>query len=398
MMAFRLALVSVFLLACSERVYDRFDGSAWPDRRPRVTFPDGGAPAALLTNTGSDELSVVDLRGPELIGQHSLGLDPVAIDGPHHLAVDPNGRYVYTVYSYPPPTISPGPHASHGTSVLPGIVVKLSLENLRVLARNETDPNPGDIVLTPDGRRVIVTHFNLNDALQPGDGGEASRRSTLRLFDADDLAAVGTVRVCIAPHGVAVSADSRTAFVACNGSDEVAIVALDQPGFPTERIPVGPGSGSVPFMRYGPYGVTLSSDGTVAYVNDLEGRDVREFDVVHRRFDPRRVVSLRAAAFFPAFGPGEATLLIPTQGPDALILVRRDTMEIVRVRMFSRAECERPHQASRGPDGRYYLLCEGDHRGPGALLVFDPETLEIRARVTLGVYPDAMVFHPGVRP
>jgi hypothetical protein len=387
--------------ACGQKVYDRYDGSAWPERRPQVVLPESG-PAALITDNGSDTLSVVDLSGPSLIDRYPIGFDPIANDGPHHLALDEENRAVYIAYAYPPPSAPPGPHSNHGMSMLPGIVVKLSLDDLRVLAQHDTDLNPGDIVLTPDRTRVLVSHFNLAEALASPGADDATRRSTLRVFSAEDLTPLGTARVCIAPHGVAVSSDSRTAYVGCNGSDEMAIVALDQPGLPVERIPVGPGPGTAPVMRYGPYGVTLSPDGAFAYVNCLEGRGLRVFDIPQRRFLDELAVTRLGAAMFPAFGPGDATLLLPTQAPDGIARIRRDTMEVEQFRTFTREECELPHQAARGPDGRYYIVCEGHHqsppRTPGALLTIDPTDLSTVSRVELGLYPDAVVFTTGRRP
>jgi hypothetical protein len=89
---------------------------------------------------------------------------------------------------------------------------------------------------------------------------------------------------------------------------------------------------------------------------------------------------------------------VPTQNPDQLVVVDRATMTIRRNRTFTAAECKLPHQVTRAPDGRYVLVCEGVHtatrREPGALLVIDPETLETRARVEAGIYPDAVAFAP----
>ena len=71
-------------------------------------------------------------------------------------------------------------------------------------------------------------------------------------------------------------------------------------------------------------------------------------------------------------------------------------MTIRRTRSLAASECRLPHQVNRSPDGRYYLVCEGVHtatrKEPGALLAIDPETLETRARVETGVYPDAVEF------
>lgn len=393
------AMAALALLATGcpeERIYDPFDGSAWPDRRPRLAMPDSGAPAALISDNGSDTISVVDLAGPTLIGRYPVGFSPLDVDGPHHLAVDPISRSIYSAYAYPPPVEAPGPHGSHGLGTVDGILVRLSLDDLRVLATADTEANPGDVVMTPEGGRVLVSHFDLSRALQPpGDAGPEARYSSVMVYEAPTLRLLARVRVCPAAHGMAVSPDGRTAYVACYGSDELAIIALDDPNFAVRRLPVGPSPGTIPAPRYGPYAATISPDGARVYVSDLEGHDLRTYDVAAGRFDDARVVALRGAVTFPAFGPGGATLIVPTQAPDGLALVRTDTMEVVRARTFTRLQCQSPHQAARAPDGTYVLVCEGDHRGPGTLLRFDPETLETSEPVQLGVFPDSVVFAGG---
>ncbi len=177
---------------------------------------------------------------------------------------------------------------------------------------------------------------------------------------------------------------------------------LTSPSFSTRKFPVGPGAGIIPDNRYGPYSLAIAPDAVAGYAADLEGRDVREFRIGADgalTFDNSRAVRVNAAAFFMDFGPTGDTLIVPTQNPDQLVVVDRGTMTIRRTRALSAAECKLPHQVSRAPDGRYVVVCEGVHtatrREPGALLVIDPETLETRARVETGVYPDAVVFAQG---
>ena len=383
-------------LACSKTTVERFSGEAWPDRREVLPRPANAGPMALVTDNGSDTLTLIDLEGPRALARVPIGLDPIENDGPHHLAVDPTAGALFTVFAYPPPAVSAGPHASHGTGQVPGLLVRLGLDDLRLQARAGTDVNPGDVKLTPDGRRVLVTHFDLTLAMRPGaPGSEDERRSSLTVYDAATLMQVGSVRVGMAAHGLTTTADGRTAFVACYGSDELAVVALDDPALPVTRVPVGPNPGSGSSIQYGPYSALLSPDGASVYVSNTESGDVRAYDVAGRAFNPARVAIVRGAAFFPAFGPDGATLIVPVQSPDGLVVLEAPSLAIRKARSFLRAECHRPHEVARTPAGRYVLVCEGDRQGPGSLSEIDPQTLELRGRTELGVYPDAIAFVPG---
>ena len=372
---------------------------AWPDRRGPLPRPASGGPLALVTDNGSDTVSVVDVGGPATLARVPVGLDPIEIDGPHHLDVDPVAGAVFTAFAYPPPSVAPGPHGNHGGSQAPGLLVKLALPDLRLLARAPTDINPGDVKLTPDGTRVLVTHFDLLRAQRPASaGGDDQRRSSLVVYEAATLKRLGAVAVGLAAHGLTTSADGRTAFVTCYGSDELALVALDDPALAVTRVPVGPGAGSGASLRYGPYAVLRSVDGQAVYVSNLESRDIRVFDTTRGAFDPARVAPVRGAPFFATLGPADATVIVPVQSPDTLVALDASTLAVRRGRTFTADECQRPHQAARAPDGSYLLVCEGDRKSPGALLRFDPDTLDILGRTTLGVYPDAIAFLPGEAP
>jgi DNA-binding beta-propeller fold protein YncE len=392
------ALLAATLFACEPDVA-RYPGEAWPDRRPPLPRPVGGAPLALISDNGSDTLSLVDLAGPHTMARIPIGLDPIENDGPHHLAVDAAGGAVFTAFAYPPPVMSAGPHGNHGASQVPGVLVRLGLEDLRLQLRASTDVNPGDVRLTPDGSRVLVTHFDLARAMQlASPGNEDARRSSLIVYDAATLARLGSVPVGLAAHGLTISPDSRTAFVTCYASDELAVVRIDDPALPVTRVPVGPGAGSGASLRYGPYAALLSGDGGSVYVSTVESREVRVYDVAAGAFDPARVAPVRGAAFFPALGPDGATLLVPVQSPDGLFVLDAQTLEVRKARSFTRSDCQRPHEIARAPDGRYVLVCEGDRQSPGTLIAVDPTTLDILGRTELGVYPDAIAFIPAGAP
>jgi DNA-binding beta-propeller fold protein YncE len=358
------------------------------------------ARAAYVTNNGSDSIGVIDRDSEGGVDAVPIDLDPDAHEAPHHLALDPASRSLFVALAFPP-SADPSkkkkdPHASHGNAGDPGKLARLDLATLAVNETHEVDENPGDVVLTHDRSRVLVTHFDMKRAMDVaarGGGSPATMFAELLVFDARDMKKLAGRPICVAPHGVATTKDDRTAFVACYGSDELAVVDLAAPGhaLPTSRHPLGASPGVPGVPRYGPYSATLSPDEALVVLADVEGQDVRVWDRAKKVFLPDKTVPLSAKAFMPAF-VGPRALLVPTQAPDGLARIDLETAKVVRRASFDKKDCMLPHVVSIAGDGRAYLVCEGDHSAPGTVLEIDPETLATKKKWTVGVYPDGIAF------
>jgi DNA-binding beta-propeller fold protein YncE len=249
-------------------------------------------------------------------------------------------------------------------------------------------------MLTHDKKRVLVTHFDMKRAMDVAARGGASPSTMfahLVVFDANDMKKLGSRAVCVAPHGMTTTADDRTAFVACYGSDELAIVDLASEGFPTSRIPLGSAQGVPGVPRFGPYSATLSPDEKLVVVADLEGQDLRVLDRETKRFLPAKNVPLAAKAFMPAF-VDEHTVLVPMQSPDGLARVDLVTARVERRTSFAKEQCALPHAVRMAKDKRVYMVCEGDHRSAGSVLELDAMTLKVKREWKVGVYPDGVAF------
>jgi DNA-binding beta-propeller fold protein YncE len=350
--------------------------------------------AAYVTNNGSDSVSVLDRDG-DVVTTVPIDLDPEAHEAPHHLAVDPSAKAVFVALAFPPaPTKKKDPHAAHGASENPGKLARLDLADLSARDVVDVDENPGDVALTHDRSRVLVTHFDMRRAMDVAARGAASPATMfaeLVVLDARTMQRVGARPVCTAPHGIATTADDRTAFIACYGSDELAIVDLATNGLPTTRIPLGSAPGVPGVPRYGPYSATLSPDDARVVVADLEGQDIRVFDRAEKRFVPERTVPLAAKAFMPAF-VDRTTILVPTQAPDGIARVDVERAVVTARGALTKAECTLPHVVKVAKDGRVYLVCEGDHTSPGSVLELDAATLTMKRRWAVGVYADGIDF------
>ncbi len=361
-----------------------------------MSIPTPPARAGYVTNNVSDTLSVFDRDG-DAVTNVPIDLDPDAHEAPHHLAIDSVSKTVFVALAFPPEAkknAGQDPHGSHGNATDVGRLARLDLETLAVRVSRDVDENPGDVVLTHDRKRVLVTHFDMKRAMDVaarGGGSPSTMFAHLVVFDAKDMKRVGSRPVCVAPHGLTTTRDDKTAYIACYGSDELAVVDLTSDGFPTSRLPLGAVQGVPGVPRYGPYSATLSPDEKIVAVADLEGQDVRVLDRETRRFVPEKTVNLAAKAFMPAF-VDDHTLLVPMQSPDGLARLDMDKFKIDRRRSFDRAQCALPHVVRVAKDGRAYLVCEGDHRAPGTVLEIDPVTLDVKKQWTVGAYPDGLAF------
>lgn len=396
------ALVGVFavaLVACGQdepaKVVDApFEGTAFPAPAPRFTLPSG--PYALVTNNGSDDVSVIDLDAGKTLATVPIGLNPVDHDGPHHLAVDRARGQVFVALAYPLPTIAPGPHAAHASATAPGKVVRLDLPGLTRSGEARTDANPGDVVISDDGSRLVVSHYDLRRALTQASQGLDAQRATIMSWNPQDFAAVTpgsaatAIPICIAPHGVVLDRPrGDRAYVACYGEDAIAVVDFTTSPVSVKRVPVGPAPGQPAQPAYGPYAVTLSPDGAKVFVGDTEGKDLRRFDVATQAMDPQGF-SAGGAVYFAGIR-ADGVAFVPVQTPDKLVRVQTATMTAEATRAFSADECKSPHEVVLRANGEVLLVCEGDRVTPSHVLVLDPDTLETKQTWPVGVYPDKIV-------
>jgi len=351
------------------------------------------ARAAYVTNNGSDSLSVLDRDG-DRVQTIAVDIDPKAHEAPHHLAVDANAGAAYVALAFPaPPGKTKDPHKAHGNADDPGKLAWLDLDTLAIVAARDVDENPGDVVLTHDRTRLLVTHYDMKRAMDVAmaGGNAGAMAATLQVWDAKTRTKIEERAVCVAPHGIAVTADDRAAMIACYGSDELAVVDLTLPGLPTARYPLGAQQGVPGAPHFGPYSATLSPDGARVIVASLEGADVRVFDRAKKAFLPERTMTLGARVMMPDFVTDHA-IVAPLQGPDGVARLDVDT-GVVEARVAMAADvCQSPHAARRSKDGRVYVVCEGDHKAPGAVIEIDPVTLAVKRRWIVGVYPDGIAF------
>src|SRR5262249_54789455 len=147
------------------------------------------------------------------------------LEGPHHIAASPDGKYIYYNLSNYVPGTGTGPHGNHGTGTVPGSLVKLDALTNEKVGEALVDRSPGDVILSQDGKYAFVSHYDLlrlTSALTSGQGLPDSTFSDVAVVDTDTMTRIAMIPVCPTAHGEGLSADGNTLYVTCAGSDELA--------------------------------------------------------------------------------------------------------------------------------------------------------------------------------
>ncbi len=386
----RLSLLSLLLIACDAPVSPTlvFESDlAFPERE---TIPTPVGDLALITNNYDDTLSYIDLglTPPAEIARLPVGLNPVEREGPHHVTVSPDGLAWVGISNFVPNSGS-GPHGAHGTGQSPGHALLIRVSDGVELASVRVDRNPGDIRLTPDGRRVLVSHFDLL-RITDNTGGDFDSR--LAIIDVKTRTREALVPVCPAAHGVAISPDSKTAYIAC-WDDRVAKVDLGSPDHPVETTPVLPIPGTLAEPECQPYALTLSRDGKTLWVGCLASGELRGFDTT--TMTPIAGYDLGGAALFGT-ELDDGRFAIPVQVPDALAFFDpSEPLSPPTLVPLDPSACVLPHVVAVRKD-KLLLVCEGDRVAPGSFVILDYEG-KVERVIPVGLYPDDLAIVPKAR-
>jgi DNA-binding beta-propeller fold protein YncE len=366
-------------------------------------WPGIGEGKIMVTNSGDDTLSFLDPVTLEPVYRSPTGRVPGEREGPHHGAASPDGAHYFVGISNIVPGSGSGPHGSHGTGTVDGYLLRYDTATNRKDLEVRVSKSPGDVRITPDGRYVLQSHYDLNAILEAETIDEARLlKSPLAVVDAEAMERVAMIPVCPAGHGVVPSPDGQVAYVACWGSDELAIVSLAEPisaEAEVTRIPVAPGGGNPKDPTYGPYAIKVSPDGGEVWVSNIEGKLLTVYQVSSGEFDASRDVVLTSAPFFPAFSADGSRLYLPVQSPDALVTIDPADGTVLATLGLDPADCRLPHGTLVLADGvTLAMVCEGDHTGPGTVVrlsLADPDAPAVEEAFEVGVYPDDLILIEG---
>jgi DNA-binding beta-propeller fold protein YncE len=173
-----------------------------------LTLAAGGARAqepptrdyhAWVASEAVDKLQLVRFgpAGLAVEREHTVGILPTDPDGPHGVAVSPDGGHLF---------VSTG----HGTPY--GALWKYSTRGDRMEGRVELGLFPATLQVSPDGYLAYVVNFNLHGEMVP---------SSVSVVATDEMLEVARIPTCVMPHGSRLNARGTRHYSACMMDDEL---------------------------------------------------------------------------------------------------------------------------------------------------------------------------------
>lgn len=336
-----------------------------------------------VANESSDIVNRVvfdAVRGARVEREISIGIMPADTDGPHGVAVSPDGQFLYVT-------------VAHGTP--DGWLWKFSTAADSVVDRTTLGRFPATIATTPDGQVLVVANFNLH-----GD----PVRSDLSIVYSPDLRELARIPTCVTPHGSRINASGRLHYSACLRSDQVVETSLTSYAI-SRRFSVRPGDerildlddDGVPAGRVetaaacGPTWVTPGSGPRAerfVYIACNAAGQVLELDVldwvVTRRFDAP------GGPYNMAITPDGSRLVVTLRGGQAVMVLDLESGDLLARAATSQTFT---HGVVVTPDGRYAMVTnEAMGSVRGTLDVFDLRSFERVASVELVHQPGGIDF------
>jgi DNA-binding beta-propeller fold protein YncE len=385
-------VLAAFVLAppSGAQVPGEADRAASPGRILAGGSGPEGEYRVFVGSEATDRISLV-VFGPEgarVEREFRVGMYPTEADGPHGLAMDPEGRFLYVT-------------TGHGRPF--GNLWKVDPESGRSLGRVELGLFPASLDLSPDGAFAYVANFNLHGDMVP---------SSVSIVATDRMIEVSRLETCTMPHGSRVSPDGRRQYSVCMMDD--LLVEVDAWGLEVARHfrltpgeehgmrgapaahghPAGQDAGGGHAGRAGgdhgaghgaseavcsPTWVQPSADGGSVFVACNRSDELVEVDV--ERWELRRRIPA-ARGIYNVEVTSDGALLVATNKQDHSVSVFDLAAGEERARISTHRRVV--HGVVISPDDRFaFITVEGVGSEPGTLEVLDLAADRFVARVDL---------------
>ena len=339
---------------------------------------------ALVASESADEIAVLRFGpgGIHVERKSRTGIMPADVDGPHGVAVSPDGRYYYVT-------------TAHGAPF--GFLWKYALANDSLAGRVMLGNFPATMQITPDGEFAYVVNFNLHGDMVP---------SSVSIVATGEMVEVARVPTCTMPHGSRINGQGTRQYSACM-MDDVA-VEIDTRAFTVARhFSVGKGkergghgapaaTAATPAahdasghgmqppkpgdVSCSPTWVQPSADGARIFVACNKSNDIVEIDVARWTL-VRRIPAGDGVYNLAATRDGRLLVATNKRGRSTSVIDLATGAELARIPTTRRI----PHGAAISSDDRYaFVSQEGVGSEPGTVDVIDLRALQKVATIDVG--------------
>lgn len=353
-----------------------------------ATQPTAATPFTLYVSSESGDIVTRIEVGPSgwrKVREVPVGVNPTDIDGPHNVAVSPDGRLWYV-------------SIAHGTPF--GSVWQFRTGSDSLVGQVRVGMFPTTIGLSPDGDWAFVPNSDFH--------GDRGRQNTVSVVYTPDLSQLTEIPTCDMPHGSRYNHAGATVYIACMMSDE--LVVVDPGAFRiTRRVALGSGGGmaGMDHAAHAPGAasstmpgqnpdcmttyVSVSPDDRLVYLacnhsNVLQVRDAATLELV------RSLPTGNGAYNVEPSPDGRWVVVTNKKAQSVSVFDTRTWVEAARIPTSKRI----PHGVAFSPDGRYaFISCESVGSDPGAVDAVDLTTMTRVASLEIPLQPTGIAVWRG---
>jgi DNA-binding beta-propeller fold protein YncE len=164
-----------------------------------------------VASEGNDKIALVRFgpKGATVDHDFRMGTNPTEVNGPHGVAVSPDGRYYFVT-------------TAHG--VPNGGMWKFSTAGDSLLGRVTLGSFPATVQVSPNGAYALAVNFNLHGDMVP---------SSVSVVWTEGMVEIARVQTCTMPHGSRFNPQGTKHYSACMMND--ALVEIDTKDFKVSR-------------------------------------------------------------------------------------------------------------------------------------------------------------------
>jgi DNA-binding beta-propeller fold protein YncE len=320
-----------------------------------------------VVSEAADIVTWLRPAGAGLVVDHvvPVGVMPSDNDGPHNLAVAPDGGSYYVTIA-------------HGTPY--GSLWKLDAEGA-VVGRAPTELFPTTIALTPDGQYAFVANSDFH--------GDHPRENVITVVHTPTMNRITDLPACDMPHGVKTNHAGTRVYVSCMHSDEILEYDVATLGL-RRRAAAGGGHSSAGHAACAPTFVTVSPDDRRLYVACNSGNTLQVWDA--RSLRRIGEVATGKGAYNVEPSPDGKVVVVTNKKARSVSL-----LDAVSLRELARVPTSKPvvHGVAFSPDGRVaYISCESVGSDPGAVDVLDLAARKVVASIPVAGQPTGIAVRP----